>query len=136
MAEDDTSRWLVIGGDCLGIFLQCPPIRSGWSAPPLPIAIHCHSLGEAWTIQRVLQTLLNAAPPQPSSTELLSQFGASPAVLRLLSHDQNGFYPVAIGTRVGIHCTCNSAIATWGSFNYPQWRRTDTLWEALAYMVV
>ncbi|KAF9231591.1 hypothetical protein BU15DRAFT_55947, partial [Melanogaster broomeanus] len=113
-----------------------PHIHCGRSTPPLPIAIQCLSTGEAKIIQRTLQPLLNSAPGQRSSTELLSIFGSSPAVRSLLDGNHGGFFPVAVGTRVGVYRTRSAAAETEGSFDHPLWRHTDTLWEALAYMIV
>ncbi|KIJ58681.1 hypothetical protein HYDPIDRAFT_33924 [Hydnomerulius pinastri MD-312] len=136
MSEAHHWHWLVIGGNSPGIHLQWPVIPGRRATPPLPIAIQCISINEARFIQRILQPLLNSGPPQLSTTDLLRIFESSFAVVNLLSGNRDGFYPVVVGTRVGIHRTNAGAAETQGLFNFPLWRCTDTFWEALAYMIV
>ncbi|KAF8835148.1 hypothetical protein BDN67DRAFT_984808 [Paxillus ammoniavirescens] len=129
MSTTQPFHWLVVGGDAPGIYLQ-------WSTPPLPIAIQCLSTDEARTIQRTLHPLISSQPQQPTSSELLRILGSSRAIVDLLSSDLDGFYPVVVGTWVGIHRTRTEAAATQGNFSYPWWRHTDMFWEVLAYMIV
>ncbi|KIK80790.1 hypothetical protein PAXRUDRAFT_157686 [Paxillus rubicundulus Ve08.2h10] len=117
-------------------FVDSPHICGGRSTPPLPIAIQCLSTDEARTIQRTLHPLISSQPQQPTSSELLRILGSLRAVVNLLSSDLDGFYPVVVGTRVGIHCTRTEAAVTQGNFSYPRWRHTDTFWEVLAYMII
>ena len=62
-------------------------------------------MDEARHLLPVLQSLLEPLSPEPKTTELLRALNASSTVQKLLSHDQNGFYAVAVGSPVGIHCT-------------------------------
>ncbi|KAF8836912.1 hypothetical protein BDN67DRAFT_1014276 [Paxillus ammoniavirescens] len=129
MSTTQPLRWLVIGGDAPGTYIQ-------WSTPPLPIAVQCLSTDEARTIQRTLHPLIGSQPQQPTSSKLLRILGNLRAVVDLLSGDFDGFYLVVVGTRVGIHCMRAEAAVTQGSFSFPRWRHTGTFWEVLAYMII
>lgn len=123
--------------------------------PPLPIAIQCMTMDEARLVMWTLQSVLEPVSPEPKTSELLQVLNASSTVWNLLSHNQDGFYAVAIGLPVGIHHTryplldisstellndvmssSNSAIKSASGFVFPNWKQFDTFWEALAFMVV
>ncbi|KAI5983625.1 hypothetical protein EDD15DRAFT_2201917 [Pisolithus albus] len=128
-------RWVVFGGDEPGIYHTCPYIRCGRSTPPLPLAIECTSVDEAKVVMQTLQTVLNPILPEPSTHELVRVISASPAIQNLLN-DADGFYAVVVGRPPGVHRTEEGAIRVGASCSWPKWKRTDTLCDALAYMVV
>lgn len=94
-------------------------------------------MDEANLVMETLCSVLDSLPPEPSTHELVTALNTSPAIQNLL-HDagQNGFYTVVVGNPAGVHRTEQGAIQAGASFSWPKWKRTDTLCEALAYMVV
>ncbi|KIM66481.1 hypothetical protein SCLCIDRAFT_110561, partial [Scleroderma citrinum Foug A] len=117
-----------------------PYIPCGRSAPPLPIAIQCISMTEAQHVQSAMQHVLDTIVElHPSTTQLLKAFGNSSVVQNLLP--EGPFYAVVVGTPAGIHRTSSGITetvqkASEQSFAHPKWRETNTLWEALVYLVV
>lgn len=90
------------------ISTHSPILRCGRSSPPLPIAIQCWSLAEAKMIIDQLQPMLDQAPHNPLSHDLLSLFCESEKVRTMFNDHSESFFPVVVGQRVGIHRTrCN-----------------------------
>ncbi|KAI6022366.1 hypothetical protein BKA83DRAFT_4493676 [Pisolithus microcarpus] len=129
--------WVVFGGDETGIYHTCPYIPCGRLTPPLPLAIECTSADEARVVMQTLHTVLDPILPEPSTHELVHIICTSPAIQNLLNDaDQDGFYAVVIGNPPGIHWTEEGAIQAAVSFSWLKWKQTDTLCNALAYMVM
>ncbi|KIK14793.1 hypothetical protein PISMIDRAFT_17024 [Pisolithus microcarpus 441] len=120
-----------------GIHRTCPYIPSGRSTPPLPLSIECTSADEANLVMQALRNVLDPILPEPSTRELASVLSTSPLIQNLLNDEnQEGFYAVVVGCPPGVHRTEQGAIQAGASFSWPKWKRTDTLCDALVYMVV
>ncbi|KAI6105997.1 hypothetical protein EDD16DRAFT_209838 [Pisolithus croceorrhizus] len=129
--------WVVFGGKEPGIYRACPYIPCGRSTPPLPLAIEYTSMDEANLVMRTLRGVLDPLLPKPSTHKLVNVLTTSPAIQNLLlDAGQDGFYAVVVGNPAGVHRTKQGAVQAGTSFSWPKWKRTDTLWEALAYMAV
>jgi len=87
---------------------RSPNLHCGRSSPPLPIAIQCWSLAEARIVIAQLQPILDQAPRNLLTRDLLSLFGKSKKVRKIFNEHSKNFFPVVVGQRVGIHRTrCN-----------------------------
>lgn len=150
-----TSRLLQTTFCYLLINYTSPQIDCGHSTPPLPLAIQCTSLKEASQVFRSLQGIISSLDTQPSHQRLLAAFNN--ITVRGLLDDGPEFYAVVIGSPPGIHRTlyvheillCStgtdiqllrwysqSAKTAEGSWKYIITRRTETFWEALAFIIV
>lgn len=94
-------------------------------------------MDEANLVMRTLRGVLDPLLPKPSTHKLVNVLTTSPAIQNLLlDAGQDGFYAVVVGNPAGVHRTKQGAVQAGTSFSWPKWKRTDTLWEALAYMAV
>ncbi|KAI5981774.1 hypothetical protein EDD15DRAFT_2178670, partial [Pisolithus albus] len=113
-----------------------PAMRCGRSSPPLPIAIQCLSLTEAKMVNDRLQPILQQAPSNPHTSDLIKILGQSEVVHQLFSNRTGNFYPVVVGQPAGIHRTKESALSSLQGFAFPCWQEMPTFWDALAFMIV
>ncbi|KAI5999708.1 hypothetical protein EDD15DRAFT_2363039 [Pisolithus albus] len=128
--------WVIIGGENPGIYPKCPAMRCGRSSPPLPIAIQCLSLTEAKMVNDRLQPIMQQAPSNPHTSDLIKILGQSKVVHQLFSNQTSNFYPVVVGQPAGIHRTKESALSSLQGFAFPCWQEMPTFWDALAFMIV
>ncbi|KIM60698.1 hypothetical protein SCLCIDRAFT_90261, partial [Scleroderma citrinum Foug A] len=105
-------HWVVICGDHPAIYSACPTFHCGRSSPPVPIAIQCWLLDEARQVINQLQPMLDQAPCNPATCDLLALFCQSEKVQAM-----------------------QSALCLLGSYTYPLWKEVPMFWEALAYMI-
>ncbi|KAI5985170.1 hypothetical protein EDD15DRAFT_2374433 [Pisolithus albus] len=92
-------------------------------------------MDEAKVVMQTLHTVLDPILPEPSTHELIRIISALPAIQNLLNNT-DGFYAVVVRRPPGVHQTEEGAIWVGASFSWPKWKWTDTLCDALAYMVV
>ncbi|EIW75646.1 hypothetical protein CONPUDRAFT_77285 [Coniophora puteana RWD-64-598 SS2] len=129
-------HWTVIGGvktTRVPLYKQCPSMKIGRDKPPIPIAIQCSSIAEANSVYMSLSAVIDPLRRTPSSQNLIAAVYQAQSVLILLGNRVR-FYPVVVGSRVGIFISESDAVHSMRGMKYPIGASTCTLRQALAYM--